>query len=383
MIHYKLFNSINQVPDSWDTLIINDLFFKTAFLKATELGMPDTIKPYYLAVFSNEKLCGIAILQHVDFNLGASLKEADTVIKKNVFKAINLVAKGQIIVLGNLLQTGQHGYFVDTTVIDLEPFFSTVNDAIADLSQQIKLQTGKSVKCILLKDYNQLDALHQQNHFLNKNHFFEVKVQPNMVLKLPKDWHTFNGYTQALNKKYRRRYTTALKKSTSINLKILNLEEVELLQKEMYELYRSVSDSATINLFVLPENHFTTLKRHLKDDFQIYAYFLNETLIGFFSLINNKDTLDTYFLGYNNDLNHKYQIYLNMLYEMIKHGVAFNYSQIIFARTAMEIKSSVGAKPEDMIMYMKHTNPFLNFVLKWCVKLMTPKKVWEERHPFS
>jgi hypothetical protein len=351
LIHYKLFNSINQVPDSWDTLIINDLFFKTAFLKATELGMPDTIKPYYLAVFSNEKLCGIAILQHVDFNLGASLKEADTVIKKNVFKAINLVAKGQIIVLGNLLQTGQHGYFVDTTVIDLEPFFSTVNDAIADLSQQIKLQTGKSVKCILLKDYNQLDALHQQNHFLNK--------------------------------KYRRRYTTALKKSTSINLKILNLEEVELLQKEMYELYRSVSDSATINLFVLPENHFTTLKRHLKDDFQIYAYFLNETLIGFFSLINNKDTLDTYFLGYNNDLNHKYQIYLNMLYEMIKHGVAFNYSQIIFARTAMEIKSSVGAKPEDMIMYMKHTNPFLNFVLKWCVKLMTPKKVWEERHPFS
>jgi hypothetical protein len=118
LIHYKLFNSINQVPDSWDTLIINDLFFKTAFLKATELGMPDTIKPYYLAVFSNEKLCGIAILQHVDFNLGASLKEADTVIKKNVFKAINLVAKGQIIVLGNLLQTGQHGYFVDTTVID-------------------------------------------------------------------------------------------------------------------------------------------------------------------------------------------------------------------------------------------------------------------------
>ena len=111
--------------------------------------------------------------------------------------------------------------------------------------------------------------------------------------------------------------------------------------------------------------------------------FLNEKLIGFFSLIKHNNTLDTYFLGYNNELNYTYQIYLNMLYRMIKHGIEQDYKHIIFARTAMEIKSSVGAKPLEMVMYMKHTNRLLNRILKWCVKLMTPKKEWEERHPFA
>jgi hypothetical protein len=33
------------------------------------------------------------------------------------------------------------------------------------------------------------------------------------------------------------------------------------------------------------------------------------------------------------------------------------YGRIIFARTALEIKSSVGAKPVDMFGMMHHSNP--------------------------
>jgi len=39
-------------------------------------------------------------------------------------------------------------------------------------------------------------------------------------------------------------------------------------------------------------------------------------------------------------------LYLNMLYDMVCHSINKGFKQIIFARTALEIKSSVGAIPE-------------------------------------
>lgn len=381
MVTYTLFSSINDVPDSWDGLQDDDLFLKTRFLRATELGMPNTIKPYYIAVFNEEALCGIAILQHVDFNLDVSLDEANSSLKKQIFKAVNFVSKGQIIVLGNLLQTGQHSYFVSSN-FSLDLFFETVYNAIDELSRRIKAETNKRVKCILLKDYEITDRIHSQDNFLKQNHFFKVNVQPSMVMNIPPQWNSFDDYIKDLNKKYRRRFTTATKKGQALSVRLLNQFEIERLEPEIFKLYNEVASNATINLFKLPEHHFITLKYFLQEDFYIYGYFLNEKLIGFFSLIKHNDTLDTYFLGYNSTLNYTYQIYLNMLYRMIKHGVEQDYKHIIFARTAMEIKSSVGAKPLEMVMYMKHTNRLLNRILKWCVKLMTPKKEWQERHPF-
>jgi hypothetical protein len=382
LVTFKLFNSAKQLPSTWDNLAVDNLFFKSNFLLASEIGIPENIKPYYLGVYVDNTLSGIAIFQQVNFNLGASLKEASSFFEKQLHKTINAVAKGQILVLGNLLQTGQHSYYFDDNFITGEQFFSIINDVLDVLILQIKKQTKQSVKCILLKDYYPSDSINKQDLFLSNNRFFEVKVQPNMVFNILENWVSFQDYTKALNKKYRRRFTTAQKKKNDIVSRVLNLHEIQSQEQNIFQLYNSVASNATINLFKLPEHHFSVLKTQLKDDFTMYGYFLNEKLIGFFSLIKNKTVLDTYFLGYNQSLNHKHQLYLNMLYDMIKNGLNHNFDTIIFARTAMEIKSSVGAKPKDMVMFMKHTNPLLNTILKWCVKVMTPKKEWEERHPF-
>jgi hypothetical protein len=48
----------------------------------------------------------------------------------------------------------------------------------------------------------------------------------------------------------------------------------------------------------------------------------------------------------------------------------------------MEIKSSIGAKPVPMVVYIKHTNSLINAALKQVFKLMNPKQNWQERHPF-
>ncbi len=50
----------------------------------------------------------------------------------------------------------------------------------------------------------------------------------------------------------------------------------------------------------------------------------------------------------------------------------------------MEIKSSIGAKPYEMSLYLKHTNNVIaNAILKAVVKYANPVRDWDERHPFK
>ena len=93
--------------------------------------------------------------------------------------------------------------------------------------------------------------------------------------------------------------------------------------------------------------------------------------------------METYFLGYDEAHQYPNQLYLNMLYDMLKFGIENRHETVVYARTAMEIKSSIGAKAKPMVVYMKHTNPFLNTILKQVFKLMNPLQDWEKRHPFK
>ncbi len=53
-----------------------------------------------------------------------------------------------------------------------------------------------------------------------------------------------------------------------------------------------------------------------------------------------------------------------MLYEYIRIGISKKLKTINFGRTASEIKSSVGAIPQDLTMYLRHKKTIKNKILK-------------------
>src|SRR5690606_14602614 len=185
------------------------------------------------------------------------------------------------------------------------------------------------------------------------------------------------------NKKYRDKYKRAKRRFGNITCSELDANAIQNHSKRLYDLYLNVSNNAKFNTFILPENHFYSLKTELEDAFKVYGYFLNGELVGFYTLILNGSHLETYFLGY--DIQHQYpnQLYLNMLYDMAKFAIENKFENVIYARTAMEIKSSVGAIPKPMVIYLKHTNTFINRILKLLFKFMDPTQNWEQRHPFK
>ncbi|WP_299272239.1 GNAT family N-acetyltransferase [uncultured Psychroserpens sp.] len=385
MIDFKLYHSVADLPETWDKLPVEDVFLKTPFLKALEGSSPTNISTYFLGVFSSERLVGITTIQRVEMYLDDVFRKTSNQFFKRCGKVlISKIVKGNALIIGNLMHTGQHGMYFDAEAITQDEFLNTISEGIDALTKTIRQTFDKKIRIIGFKDFFEDDPIHKSELFFRRQKLYKAQVQPNMIFTVRPDWKSPEDYINSFNKKYRRRYKTARKKSKDIQCRELGLDEVKVVSNELYQLYQNVSDNAGVNSFKLHSDHFYSLKFQLKERFKLFGYFIGDQLVGFYTLILNHDKLETYFLGYKQELQHQHQMYLNMLFDMAFFGIQHQYKEVVFARTAMEIKSSIGAKPHPMHIYLKHTNNVIaNTVLKLVVKYANPVREWDERHPFS
>ncbi|MCB4798284.1 GNAT family N-acetyltransferase [Neotamlana laminarinivorans] len=383
-MQFKIYTSVNELPENWDGFVSHDVFLQTPYFKAIKQSSPDNISWFFVGVFKNENLVGVAVIQRVALYLKDIFRdEREKCIRTFLQDTVAKILKGNILVVGNLMHTGQHAFYFNEALISYPEFLQGIFKAIDEIKTLVKRTQNKKIRVIMLKDFFETNAIHKETVLFNQQKLYQVKVQPNMLLPVTANWLKFDDYTASLTKKYRDRYKRAKKKLNDIQVKDLSLVEIEKLQNIMHEFYLNVSNNAKFNTFILPKNHFYSLKENLQDNFKVFGYFLNEELVGFYTLILNEDNLETYFLGYHQTHQYKNQLYLNMLYDMLKFGIENKFKTIVYARTAMAIKSSVGAEAKNMFVYMKHTNVLINGLLKQIFKLMNPKQDWEERHPFK
>lgn len=384
MTRYKIYKAVEELPQDWDALVAHDILLQSAYLLALEKASPKTVSLYFIGVFHNEILVGTAIIQRVELYAKDMFRSEPASKPKAFFKdVVSRILKGNILVVGNLTHTGQHGVYLKKESLSQREFFAILFEAINELRHFIKHNKNKSIRAILFKDYFKEDSIHLNEQEFQKKHFYRVNVQPNMLFEVRPNWNSMDDYLADLNAKYKTRYRRARKKLGIIEQIELSIEDVKAQSDDLYRLYINVCNNAPFNTFSLPVNHFFSFKLLLKDDFRVFGYYLKNELVGFYTLILNKNVLETYFLGYDEVHQYDNQLYLNMLYDMIDFGIDNGLKEIVYARTAMEIKSSVGAKPKTMSMYIKHTNVILNFMLQSFFRLMNPSQEWQERHPFK
>jgi len=360
------------------------LFLQTDYLEAFEKACPSTICVYYVGVFMEDQLVGIAVIQRVQLYLKDMFRhERASCFKEFAQNTLSKILKGNILVVGNLTHTGQHGIFFNQSAIKQSEFLDKIFEATKELVKQIKTEKKKTIRLILFKDYFEHDSIHLDKEIFKSKRFYKMKVQPNMMMSIRKNWLSETDYVANMTTKYRARYKKSRQKKNHILVKELDLQTIKAETETIYDLYMNVSNNAAFNTFILPKNHFSTFKEYLQDNFRVFGYYLDDKLIGFYSLILNNKSLETYFLGYDSEHQYSNKLYLNMLYDMASFALDNKFETVVYARTAMEIKSSVGAKPEPMYMYLKLTNGFANALLKQVFMFMIPSQEWEERHPFK
>ena len=378
-ISFKIYNSVKELPALWDTVAQSNVFLQTSYLSVLERSAPVNMECFYIGIFENSELIGVSLAQYLDLNKLESFGERDkcfkTIIRNFIFKNF----ASHTLFLGNNMITGQNGY-----VFSKEIDFNHISEILLQSADEITLyfrKKGISIHLVSFKDfYDHCSVELKKYRFSN---IYEFNTQPNMIFYLDQNWKSLDDYVAALSKKYRDQFKRARKKFDGIQMKNLSYDEVLQNEEKIYELYHYVAKNAPFNTFFLSKNHFSTLKGQCGNRFQIFGYFLNEELVGFHTLLLNDETLETYFLGYNDHIQKENMLYLNMLYNMTEYGIENGFKRIIFGRTALEIKSSIGATPVQMSGFIYHNNKLINRFIGKIFRNLEPELHWQQRHPFK
>lgn len=375
---FQIYNSASLLPTEWNSLSTQNIFLTREYLEVLEKSSPVNMACHFIGIFKNEKLVGIALTQFIFAEKLESFGERDQCLKTSVRNFAFKNFASHVLFVGNNMLTGQNAFSFSNEVNEAK-VIKTLHKAINELKKDFKAK-GRKVHITSIKDFTEKEIEPLKAEFKNN---FAFSTQPNMIFNINSDWKTEQHYIEALSKKYRDQYKRARKKSEGIEKQKMSLEDITKHEDIIYDLYFHVAKNAPFNTFFLAKNHFRVFKEIMKEDFLFYGYFLDEKLIGFNTLIKNGSVMDTYFLGYDESIQRDKMLYLNMLYDMIAYSINQGFKEIIFARTALEIKSSVGAKPVKMYGLITHSNALINKNIGRLFDYLEPKTDWKERNPFK
>ena len=380
----RIFNYVSEIPKTiWDCFIEDDnIYFSKEYLTAFETHNSHNIQFFYIVIFNQNKAVAIAVLQVLEFDYTQSnfatntnkfvQKTMDTlscILKQNYVK---------IMICGSPFLSGEYGVFIKSTEkkpIILEHLAKGVQ-TILNANTSLK----RWVDVILIKDFftQSLPVTHQ----LKKYNYTPVQVDTNMVLNLKDNWHTFDDYLADFKSKFRVKAKKAYKQSTHLIAKDFSAEDILTHIKTLTKLYENVFTKANFNWSILNLSTYAALKDSLQDRFIFKAYFLDDKIVGFMTGIVNQNKLDAHYIGLDYEFNKTHAIYSRILYDYVQIAINRNLKQLYLGRTAGEIKSTIGAVPQDLTAYLRHKKSFANFLFKPFLKRIKPTP-FEQRFPFK
>ena len=330
------------------------------------------MKCTFVGVFEGDELIATALFQEIDLALLNSFGERDhfflTKVRNFLFKQF----ASKLLVVGNNMLSGQNAYAYLPQADEMQ---------VVEKLKEICLNWPQKIHLTIFKDFTQSQSKPFQIPAFSADYPFSS--QPNMIFEILPSWGKEEDYVADLTKKYRDQFKRCRKKGSEIRQQELSLDEILQNEETIYSLYLQVAKNSPFNTFILPLNHFSAFKEKLGDDFMVRGYFLENQLVGFTSLIRHGKELETYFLGFDNTIQKEKMLYLNMLYDIIGCGIAQGFQRIILGRTALEIKSSIGAKPIKLNGFMQHSFSIVHQNLSWIFPFLEPKANWIQRHPFK
>jgi predicted N-acyltransferase len=387
-LEHKVFSTVAEIPQAdWHALVPEtEPFLRPEFLNGIEAGNAGQMGFRYVLLYANRKPVAFAYYQLLTFDVGMITPFTEGNLPSgfisqlkyrlaSVYKAVIRNRKVRLLVNGNAFLSGEHGFYYSPTIAPKEAFQILLN-----LTDEIRRTENGNFAGVVVKDFHPGET-HPHSLILDRG-YHEIRSEPVMRFRLSDDWHNFLDYLDALSSKYRQRAKSTYKKSRQIERREMDSRAILNNRDTICRLFCQVIKEDSFSLTQPSDTYFESLKRELGDDFLVYGYYLGDTLIGFKTLVHTGDKLEAHFLGFEPDLNRTYKLYQRMLYDIVETGISLGVREISFGRTAMEIKSTIGALGFEMYSYLKLSNPFFNRLIG---PIMRNLKIqdWTPRHPFK
>lgn len=386
---FSLYDYADSIPSAdWDAITgSSSVFLEKEYLKIIEQAEHTKLMCRYVLVYHKKKVCGIIYFQIVDFKASVFGELMDQQVESLKSRRMNLFERYvdnnkhevlmRLFTCGNNLVSGEYGFIFGKRIKETEAteLLLKITDIV---SREEKLRG--TISAILIKDFYK-PLLPGQ--LMDSEKYVSCLVEPNLIVTLPKGIDSMNAYLELFSKKYRNRAKAIFKNGEVLEKKILSLKEVIEHEERMYALYDSIFDKAKFKLIKLPKNYFSEVKRLFGEDFTVNGFFLEGKLLAFgTSMVLEGKSLEAHYIGFDYELNKEFDLYQNLLYCAINEGIKHKCKTVNLGRTASEIKTTVGAKPEDLICYIKPQNTISKLILKPFISFLQPAE-WIPRNPFK
>ena len=375
-MNFEIYYSINDVPQkTWSKIIENNNFFLSLpFLSLIEKNNAE-IQPLYFIIKENNEYIGVLYGHLINITgnklsryIGDSNRLLNPInfIKYLASKLLNV----NVLFIGNSYLTNHYTLFTKTkcrsTVV--------IEKLTAFVSEKIKINN------IVFTDNFQEGINKNAKEFEAK--YIKIKVEPDMVFNVNKNWKKFDDYFKDISSKYKKRLRSVLLKNKGVLIKELSIDDIRFYQSDIQRLFKNVYEKSKFSVVEFNTKTLLDFRKKFPKQVLVFGCFVNDKIIAFSSEIILNNTLYAYFVGIDYRVNKKYQVYNKLLYMHIELAIKNKINKIQLGRTASEIKSTIGAIPIHIDTYVFIKSSLLRFLFKPVIKLVKPKK-WIQRNPFK
>lgn len=380
----KIFSTVSEIPaKDWNKVLNSrNIYLSLPYLSSLESAMRSTMGFYYGITYNPEsKPIVISSFQIVPFKDKRKAYTEELCFVANhlsqLSKKLMNVDNLNALVCGDVFCNGENG-FIWTPEVTLTEAIVEV-DKIAELlkaKKEVKSKTSMTV----FKEFWPASTPHTD--VLKKWNYREFMIDVNMVLKIHPDWRSMEDYLQSMKTKFRTKAKSVYKKSSKLICKDFSSEDITHHQKRIEELFGNVLAKSDFSYGTLSIQAFVNFKEALQDSFSFKGFFLDTKLVGFSTAFFNASNMEATYVGMDYEYNQEHSVYQRMLYDFVEQALARNAQELQLGRTAELLKSSIGALPTNMKLYVKHRKSFPNLLLKPILESITPSE-FELRKPFK
>lgn len=288
-------------------------------------------------------------------------------------------------VMGPVLGSGDHAFrFLPEVPAEQAKQWAT------SALQALPTRNGFRPRAFLIKDFPADDAA---GRIAGKSRWMrgwtDLEFDPLMRIPVNPAWSALDGYMAELKTKARTKVKRILTCSGDCEITELTASEIAALAPELIRLYRLIYAEAGFRLGQLSEEDLIETKSTWGDHFRISVLKVQGEILGFQCGFLTPHTVEAFFVGFDRDQHKELALYQRMLVEFIRWGIETGAREVVMGRTALDIKSSVGAMPERLSCVVKFRNPFLNVLAKAAARFSHPahpplKRPWkQDAYPVS
>ncbi|MFY0631985.1 MAG: GNAT family N-acetyltransferase [Flavobacteriaceae bacterium] len=379
------YEDIKSIPNNiWEELdCAKNYYFHPEFLNALEKNNPQISFFYVVLQDQDKKAIALATIQVIDFFIDEIENNLKNILKKatHFARKLKIIPKEKplkILISGNTFVSGEHGIFIKENQ-QKKKIIKEIAKAITRYTEKTSHYKNK-IDLFIMKDFTK-DSLDITNELFDLS-YYAFQIEPNMKLSISKHWRNFDDYLASLKTKFRVKAKKAISLSSDLNVIEVTNENIVDFLPYITSLYESVISRASFNLGNFDLKMYIDFKKHFNDTYFLKTYWLNKKMVGFMSGIVNQKSIDAHFVGIDYQFNRSHAIYQRMLYDYIELGIEKKIPILNFGRTASEIKSSIGAVPEDLTIYIRHKKSVTNKILKLFLLRIQPSE-FHQKFPFK